>query len=676
MAGITRKYRDYFNTYIVNYGLLPFVYFVTFCLFIMVDWLGQQNGSYNRIINGSMFLIVTIVLLWSYVSVFLKINKISKQLSLAVEVIENDYSKVDGYLWDQYKDQDPSYLFSDPDLIASFSSFQKEKKRLETIYSTHNVCSVGDYLSQDLIDGIANKNLLNIIPGVMTGLGILGTFIGLTLGLQNFNTGTSDEMMSSIPPLMDGIKIAFHTSIYGMVFSLAFNFVYKNILETSYDNLDNFLDIFSKYVCPDAEKEGISQLIYSQQKETEAVVSPIVSAVQSLNKNMTLMVAMQKEQQEDFRRLPDILGESIGKRVGEIIVPEFEKTNKSLESFATTISEMQLSSMGDLVDQFVSQMNESLSDSFTNLAAIISQTCDLQKQNTDYMQDILTRIGSMSLEIKEINELSAGTVQSMAGYVEKIENLQTMIDQNFVTISKMLEQHNQMEEKQQEYLEKLIDYEKQIGQASKQFSHDMAAQIELLGKLEKEITENTSHNLELLSTSAKEYNEALSEASRKHLQEVAGLADTFKQKSIEEISRAYQDAQSKNAEIAAAAKKEIQSIYTLADNTTNDMNRASKELGEVLKQLNGQLQQSLIATFDVFDKELSTISKHLSGTISEVDRTTNRVPKVVASAYEGMENSFEDMQKQMDSMIHMLDIMQRNMPDAVKKLLTDDFATQ
>ena len=70
------------------------------------------------------------------------------------------------------------------------------------------------------------------------------------------------------------------------------------------------------------------------------------------------------------------------------------------------------------------------------------------------------------------------------------------------------------------------------------------------------------------------------------------------------------------------------------------------------------------------------ISKHLSGTISEIDRTTNRVPKVVASAYEGMESSFEDMQKQMDSMIHMLDIMQRNMPDAVKKLLTDDFVTQ
>ncbi len=65
----------------------------------------------------------------------------------------------------------------------------------------------------------------------MTGLGILGTFIGLTIGLQQFNTGSASEITNSISPLIQGIKVAFHTSIYGMVFSLIFSFVYKNKLE-------------------------------------------------------------------------------------------------------------------------------------------------------------------------------------------------------------------------------------------------------------------------------------------------------------------------------------------------------------------------------------------------------------------------------------------------------------
>ena len=102
------------------------------------------------------------------------------------------------------------------------------------------------------------------------------------------------------------------------------------------------------------------------------------------------------------------------------------------------------------------------------------------------------------------------------------------------------------------------------------------------------------------------------------------------------------------------------------------MDRAAQELGRVSGQLSGQLQQSLQTTFDIFDQELSDITKHLSGTIAEVDSTTERVPKVVAAAYDDMGKSFEEMQKQMQAMIHMLDIMQRNMPDIAKKLAADN----
>ena len=42
-----------------------------------------------------------------------------------------------------------------------------------------------------------------------------------------------------------------------------------------------------------------------------------------------------------------------------------------------------------------------------------------------------------------------------------------------------------------------------------------------------------------------------------------------------------------------------------------------------------------------FDKNLAEITRHLSGTIAEVDATTERVPQVVVAAYDGMEKSFE-----------------------------------
>ncbi len=47
----------------------------------------------------------------------------------------------------------------------------------------------------------------------MGALGILGTFIGIIIGLLNFNTESID---TSIPVLLGGLKTAFITSIVGM----------------------------------------------------------------------------------------------------------------------------------------------------------------------------------------------------------------------------------------------------------------------------------------------------------------------------------------------------------------------------------------------------------------------------------------------------------------------------
>ncbi|ELY6274631.1 MotA/TolQ/ExbB proton channel family protein [Cronobacter muytjensii] len=69
-----------------------------------------------------------------------------------------------------------------------------------------------------------HKNIHNkfreYAPTLMGALGILGTFIGIIIGLLNFNTESID---ASIPVLLGGLKTAFITSIVGMFFAILFN---------------------------------------------------------------------------------------------------------------------------------------------------------------------------------------------------------------------------------------------------------------------------------------------------------------------------------------------------------------------------------------------------------------------------------------------------------------------
>ena len=693
MPGKTKGNLNNLINNFINNGLIPLVLIIMLIFFVRVDYLGQSNGPFNRIVNGIMVIIVTAVLLYAHSVKFRRIKQISKQLNDAVKTIKADYNEADGYLWEQYKDQDASRLFTDPDLLSSYRSYQTEKKRLEQNYSSYHVCKIEDYLNQELIEALADKNLMSIIPGILTGLGILGTFIGLTHGLQFFSTKTADEMMDSIAPLMEGIKVAFHTSIYGMASSLAFNSVYKNTLEAAYDSLDDFQSTFKKYVSPDNESDGISQLIYSQHKQADAVVDPIVNAVQTMNENIEKILSIQKLQHDEISRMPEELGEMLGKRLGEIMIPQFQNANQSLETFAENISAIQVSGMGNLVNSFVSQMNDSLAGRFTELSEVINKTSELQKQNNEYVQELFIRLGEMTVDTKKISELNSETVSKMSENVQTMRNIQGRLLQNFSAVTEILDTNKQTVQEQHKYMEMLVEHQEKAGQVTQTFTRSISQELERLENLQNGLLENAKSGLETLSQSANEYNRALSEEAKKNFGEITEISNTFRVNTSREIENSYRHAQLQNQELSEAVKKEINSIHLQSqelseaarkeidsvkgqlDATNNEMFMASKELGLVTKQLNEQSQESLVSTFKVFDEELAKITTHLSNTIKDVESTTEQVPKVVSAAYENMGKSFDDMQRQMESMIHMLDIMQRNMPDAVKKILAEEVIT-
>ena len=66
-----------------------------------------------------------------------------------------------------------------------------------------------------------NEHLFDFIPHLFPTLGILFTFIGIAIGLWNFD---SNNIEKSIPELMNGLKTAFMVSIFGVALLVIFSF--------------------------------------------------------------------------------------------------------------------------------------------------------------------------------------------------------------------------------------------------------------------------------------------------------------------------------------------------------------------------------------------------------------------------------------------------------------------
>ncbi len=235
--------------------LLTYIAMGAVCIYLQFFSVGQSGSLSNLIVNVVMLVIAGVIFATCTLGGLLPASSVTADLIDVAERIEDDAKVSHDYLWDKYE-KDKDDLFEDKRLLKNYKDFKHELSRIAGAGTPYYKCDIEDYIGVDLIDSVIHAERLSQVPGVMTGLGILGTFVGLSLGLQNFNTGTTAQITGSIEPLMNGIKVAFHTSIYGMVFSLVFNYVYKRRLDDAEAALNMFLRNFRKYVLPDTEKRA------------------------------------------------------------------------------------------------------------------------------------------------------------------------------------------------------------------------------------------------------------------------------------------------------------------------------------------------------------------------------------------------------------------------------------
>lgn len=291
----------------LNKKWLPVIYVVMLGICILLNATSDSLDFANVLISICMFAIVGAIFIYAYRHLK-HIDQMGEDFRIAISYIKGDYAKEKKLLWELYRTETRYGIFNEEHLRNAYVDYVEEMKRLEQDEEGKYACDIEDFINYELIDNAVEKGRLSLVPGAMTGLGILGTFIGLSIGLQAFNTGSAEEITNSIGPLMDGIKVAFHTSIYGMIFSLTFNLIFKTVLEQAYHKLDKFVSEFKRYVRPDAAYDNGNLELDYQKKQVEAMIAAqksleetLIPCLKAICENMEDIRTLTKDQNDIFR---------------------------------------------------------------------------------------------------------------------------------------------------------------------------------------------------------------------------------------------------------------------------------------------------------------------------------------------------------------------------------------
>ena len=504
---------------------------------------------------------------------------------------------------------DSAQLFTEPMLRDAFTDYKAELDRLFREHQGYRYCDISDYINDDLLNDIARSSMNDLIGGMMTGLGILGTFIGLTIGLQNFKSNTAEEMMETIEPLIDGIKVAFLTSIYGMLASLGFNFYYRFLSREATDSLDNFIQLFYDKVKPRSDNEGFTRLIDLQNQQNDSMKQFAEDIALSLSEqlNQTFIPALQGIDQS-MQKQSEVLPQAVGQAIGEAIIPAFQTIESSFGDMTERLAKMQDQSMEQVANNFVTHMDEAMGNQMTRLGESLEKICEWQETMSEKMQSMADEMVTSGERLVGINSTLNESAEKFKGYIEQLDTAQTSLTEYYGQIMSNCKSISEMTEEQnralQETIEKSKEVVKTVSVISAAFDEQIAAISESLNDASGEI-----------SDSLKKQEREISDAMKEQLATAASLYSEYS----EQIRR--------DAEMI----RRIENSFT--ENTSNVVaafNESSKVLQQSSKDLSQNLDSAMSRTFKQIDTELAEIVSHLSGTIIEIKETTERIPKTVA----------------------------------------------
>ena len=231
------------------YGLfIVYAAMVAFVLSINGVFTGEIESVSNVVINGVFLGIIGILFVMSAAS-FMRLNRLTDELEDAAGDLKEAYKKAGNQnVWSELeKDKD---FFEEENLKKAFDRFLQQMRSSRVGKRYASSCNIEDYINEELLDRVGSSHFNSAISGTMTGLGILGTFIGLSLGLGSFSGDDIYTISDNVGPLLSGMKVAFHTSVYGIIFSLIFNFIYRSIMADAYGKLEYFLSTFRQCAAP------------------------------------------------------------------------------------------------------------------------------------------------------------------------------------------------------------------------------------------------------------------------------------------------------------------------------------------------------------------------------------------------------------------------------------------
>lgn len=589
-----------------------------------------------------LIILLTLILLLRFWkesgSIIKSLNRLTKQ----VNSIEPQNRTLDGVGLEELRE----IMVKSPLVLDAWAEFE-ETLLIQTdgnAQQIFNTRQADEYFSREtILGGRINLRFYSAVPGILTSIGLLLTFIAIMKGLEKIQPDpTAQGRLTGVEELVYSLSGKFISSICALILAVVFTFFEKrreNLLSRS---VHGFIKALNKRFAR-KPAEHILQLI---QKDIS-------------------------EQSIAFRQFGADLSGNLKEGFSEGMGPHFQKVAEALEELKRHKSESLTDSLGSIISEFKSALMGSTNSEFKTLESTLSKTADLmssmneqskisQEKMSEVIQSLDAAVSKQSSSGDEhlsrlantmeiiIEKLETAAIQSSGTMTSSVTNLLEQLQSSFSSQASEMSRRNEelsgvMKGMLEQVQSSLNHSSSSVSSAvngvlekSSEWTEKTMAQI---GTVLEEQTRNAravndardslNNALEIFKRAVNESSSTLSEM---------GTVSTSVKDGVTTLTGAVSNlgrTQDKISDLASLVERNAESLKSVMDRQSDIVTKyeivvrdLDKTLSTVLNQVTSSIENysarvksSLETTLGQFDNHLGNATAKLGGTVQDLSES-------------------------------------------------------
>ena len=261
-------------------------------------------------------------------------------------------------------------------LLDAWTQFHDARQSALRISSTAaSTVSPADHFTVASVLGRYPGSLPNALPGVFTAVGLLGTFVGIAMGLADIEpTAATEDLMEGIRTLMGGMSTAFATSIVGITWSVWWLFEFRIAERRLKSRLDLFLAETARMFRVAEPHETLVRIAEGNESVRRAA-DAIKDTAEEIKGNV----------------------QSLGQDLADALEPYFEKHIAGpIRSLNTELGDRQTKALRGMVEAFQNTLASSVKQELSEFGRALRAASDHQANAAREMEGFFARLTEVS----------------------------------------------------------------------------------------------------------------------------------------------------------------------------------------------------------------------------------------------------------------------------------------